>query len=159
MDDGRQAHRFVRHRQPELEVMTTLLTAILYLWLALTILLVVMWFLREQDRRNKDQHQNELEDELLNGTAGAGSEPATPAATGNEPVEAEKTEPDPVEPKPASEPESEPEHQESESKSESVDDEPSDTERLMSSRCRGLRTRRSGRKSPASESRRRRSQR
>ena len=108
--------------------MTTLLTAILYLWLALTILLVVMWFLREQDRRNKDQHQNELEDELLNGPAGAGSEPATPAATGNEPVEAEKTEPDPVEPKPASEPESEPEHQESESKSESVDDEPSDTE-------------------------------
>ncbi len=62
--------------------MNTLLTAILYLWLALTILLAVMWFLREQDRRHKDRHENELEDELL-----AGSTATQPAAVGTAEVE------------------------------------------------------------------------
>lgn len=47
--------------------MTTLFTAIAYLWLVLTILLVAMWILREQDRRRRDQQASVLEEELLAG--------------------------------------------------------------------------------------------
>lgn len=42
--------------------MTTLLTALFYLWLVITILLAIMWFLRRQDRRRDQRHQDEADD-------------------------------------------------------------------------------------------------
>lgn len=65
--------------------MTTLLWAIFYLWLALTILLAAMWLLREQDRRRRDHDRDRLEEELL-GVSVRSDTSAQPAPS---PVEAE----------------------------------------------------------------------
>lgn len=67
--------------------MTTLFTAIFYLWLVLTFLLAVMWFLREQDRRRKDRQDNELEEELLSASGTGGTAANRDVAQSDQPAE------------------------------------------------------------------------
>ena len=74
--------------------MTTLFTAIFYLWLVLTILLVAMWILREQDRRRKDQQETALEQELLTGDRMIAAEPEPETEAVSPPAEAETAAPE-----------------------------------------------------------------
>lgn len=65
--------------------MTTLLTALFYLWLVITILLVAMWFLRRQDRLRHGDNDKSM--------TGGGPRPDGPPKAAAEPSPVAKTQP------------------------------------------------------------------